>query len=128
MGRILLIIILLIGGAAASSAQARRPRAASARKSVEEMLVSNERRSWEAAKTKDYKTFESFLAEDFRDVFPNGQALTKPELMSYIRGVDLADYTLSSFRVVMLNRDAAIVVYEAVAHGTEHTRASRDTE
>lgn len=49
-------------------------------------------------------------------------------MQKYIRGVDLIDYSLSKFRVVMLDKDAAIVVYEAVAHGSESQTAAHDLE
>ena len=127
MKRLLFAALILACGASVCGAQTRQnPRAAGA-KSVEDTLVSNERRSWESVKRKDYATFESFLAEDFYDIFPNGRAVTKAELMrDYIRAVELVDYSLSNFKVVMLNRDAAIVVYEASARGRENGAASRD--
>jgi hypothetical protein len=95
--------------------------------STEELLVTYEKQSWEAVKRKDYKTFESFLAEDFYDVFPNGQVINKSELMqNYIRGVDLIDYSLSHFKVIVLGKDAAIVVYTADARGVENQSKSRN--
>jgi hypothetical protein len=129
MKRIILVILLTTCGAAVCAAQTRKMRGESGGESVEDRLVSNERRSWESVKRKDYKTFESFLAEDFYDIFSNGQAVTKTELMrDYIRGVELVDYSLSKFKVVVLNRDAAIVVYEATAHGSENAAAAHDIE
>lgn len=96
-------------------------------KSTELLLISYEHHSWEAVKQKDYKKFESLLADDFCDIFSNGQVVTKPELLkTYIRGVELLDYSLSKFRVVMLNNNAAIVVYEAVARGSESQAMAHD--
>ena len=127
MKRILLIVLLVTCGAVVCEAQARG--GSKNGKSVEATLVSNERRSWESVKRKDYKTFESFVAEDFYDIFPNGRAVTKTELMrDYIRGVELLDYSLTNFKVVRLSPDAAIVVYEASAHGRENAASSRDAE
>lgn len=127
MRRLLLIALLSITVTAICIAQTGKSQASSFRKSVEETLIANEKESWEAVRKKDYKTFESFLADDFYDIFPNGQAVTKTEMLqNYIRGVNLVDYSLSDFKVIMLNRDAAIVVYQAVAHGSESQAASRD--
>ena len=129
MRRIFFAVLLVACGVGAAAAQGRRAEGAPAAKSVAETLISRERSSWEAVKRKDYKTFESFLAEDFYDIFASGKAVTKAELMrDYIRSVDLLDYSLSNFKVVMLNREAAIVVYEAVAHGVERQLTSRGTE
>lgn len=119
--------MLLINATNIATAQTGKQRVRSNSKSVEELLVANERESWESVKRKDYKAFENLLAEDFYDIFPNGQVVTKTELMEkYIRGVNLMEYSLSGFKVVMLNRDAAIVVYTARARGTEGQAASRD--
>ena len=127
MKRLLIIALLSITVTAISTAQTGKKQAASSKKSVAEMLIANEKESWEAVKRKDYKTFESFLADDFYDIFANGQVVTKTELMEkYIRGVNLMDYSLSDFKVVMLDKDAAIVVYKAVAHGSESQDVSRD--
>jgi hypothetical protein len=129
MRQILLAALLLLGCAATATAQTRKARAGSGGKTVEETLVAYEKQSWEAVRRKDYKTFEGFLADDFYDVFSNGQAVNKTELMqNYIRGVDLIDYSLSNFKVVVLNRDAAIVVYEATAHGAESQRMAHGIE
>lgn len=126
MKRIVLVVLLAACGATVCAAQTRKTRDASGGEPVEERLVSYERRSWEAVKRKDYKTFESFLAEDFYDIFSNGQAVTKTELMrDYIRGVELMDYSLSKFKVVSLSKDAAILVYEATARGAENRRSAR---
>jgi hypothetical protein len=125
----LLVVLLMTCGACVCEAQARRRRGAAREKSVEKTLVSYERRSWEAVKRKDYEAFESFLAEDFYDIFSNGQTVTKTELMrDYMRGVELVDYSLSKFKVVRLSSDAAIVVYEATAHGAENSAMAHDIE
>ena len=125
MKRTLTLLLLVACGACVCEAQTRKNVRASAAKavakSVEATLISNERRSWEAVKRKDYATFESLLAEDFYDIFPDGKVVTKAELMrDYIRGVNLIEYALSNFHVVMLNVDAAIVTYETNARGSEN--------
>src|SRR4051812_29659553 len=98
MRQVLAVVLILVCSVVESEAQARRGRAEASGRSVEELTVSLEKQEWEAVRHKDYKKFESFLAEDFYDVFPNGQAVTKTELMqNYIRGVELVEYSLSGF-------------------------------
>jgi len=127
MNRLLLIVLLSINVTAICAAQTGKKRIISSNKSVAELLIANEKASWESVRRKDYKTFESFMAEDFYDIFPNGQAVTKTELLQkYIRGVNLIDYSLSDFKVVMLNEASAIVVYTADARGSESQSVSRD--
>ena len=124
-----LITLLIVSMTASLMAQTGNKQVATGSKSTEEMLISYEKQSWEAVKRKDYKTFESFLADDFYDIFANGKGVTKSELLqSYIRGVNLIDYSLNDFKVIMLNNDAAIVVYTALAHGTESQAKSRGVE
>lgn len=129
MRHILFVVLLTVICAAGASAQTRKAEHGRGGQSVEETLISYERQSWEAVKRKDFKTFESFLADDFYDIFSNGKAVTKTELMrNYIRGVELKDYSLTDFKVVALNRDAAVVTYEATAHGAENQAAAHDIE
>ena len=129
MKQLFLVALLTVSMTASLMAQTGNKQVATGSKSTEEMLISYEKQSWEAVKRKDYKTFESFLADDFYDLFANGQGVTKSELLqNYIRGVNLIDYSLSDFKVIMLNDDAAIVVYTALAHGTESQAKSRKVE
>jgi hypothetical protein len=94
-----------------------------------EQLSSLEKQSWEAVRKKEFAQFESFLADDFFDVFPNGKIVGKRELMDhYIRGVDLKEYTLSDFHVVPLSKESAILVYTAVMRGVENEQAARDVK
>jgi len=121
MRRLGFTVLVLISLAVAVIAQPKE--------SADQTLINYEKQSWESVKQKDYKKFESFIAADFVDIFSNGQVVNKQELVQkYIRGVDLVDYSLSKFRVVMLDRDAAVVVYEAVAHGSESQTMAHDIE
>jgi len=121
MRRLGFTVLVLISLAVAVVAQPKE--------SADQTLINYEKQSWESVKQKDYKKFERFIADDFVDIFSNGQVVNKQELVQkYIRGVDLVDYSLSKFRVVMLDRDAAVVVYEAVAHGSESQTMAHDIE
>jgi hypothetical protein len=129
MKRLFLTALLMVSLTTGLTAQTGNRQVATGGKSTEEMLIAYEKQSWEAVKRKDYKTFENFLADDFYDIFANGKGVTKSELLqNYIRGVNLIDYSLNDFKVIMLNDDAAIVVYTALAHGTESQAKSRKVE
>jgi len=119
MRRLLFTLFVLISLAVAVIAQPK--------KSADQILIDYEKQSWESVKQKDYQKFESFIADDFVDIFSTGQVVNKQELLQkYIRGVNLIDYSLSKFRVVMLDKDAAVVVYEALAHGSESQSMAHD--
>lgn len=113
MQRLPFITLILITVSTATFAQRE--------KSVDQLLIGYEKQSWESVKQKDYEKFASFIADDFVDIFSNGKVVSKQQLLKeYIRGVTLVDYSLSTFRVVMLDKDAAIIAYQAVAHGSEN--------
>jgi ketosteroid isomerase-like protein len=78
-------------------------------------LIAYENETWSLIKQKDLQGFASYLAEDFHDIFPDGEERTKSELLDFLSGADLKDYRLSKFRVTMLNPDAAIVTYHVDA-------------
>jgi hypothetical protein len=82
-------------------------------RSAAETLIACENETWSLIKRKDLKRFASYLAEDFYDIFPDGEERTKSEMLEFLSGADLKDYRLSNFRVTMLNQDAAIVTYQA---------------
>jgi hypothetical protein len=80
-----------------------------------ETLIAHENKTWSLIKQKDLEGFASYLADDFYDIFPDGQERTKLELLEFLSGAELKDYRLSNFRVTMLNEDAAIVTYHVDA-------------
>ncbi|HEY0349396.1 MAG TPA: nuclear transport factor 2 family protein, partial [Pyrinomonadaceae bacterium] len=119
MHRLILISLVLISLSITVRSQSKP--------AVGDLLISYEQQSWAAVKQKDYKKFANLLADDFYDIFSNGQVVTKQQLLQdYIRGVDLIDYSLSKFHVIVLDNHAAIVVYEAVAHGSETQSMAHD--
>jgi hypothetical protein len=88
-----------------------------------DILISHEKETWALIQRKDLEKFASYLAEDFYDIFPDGEERSKSELLEFLRDAELKDYRLSNFRVTMLTSDAAIVTYDvdarAVVKGKE---------
>ncbi len=99
------------GGAAGSKAA-----------SVEETLVSNEKRIWELYKSKDVKALAEFAAEDYYDIYPTGEVVDKKRYLQDVLETEVREYALSDFKVIMLNEAAAIVVYRAKVHGVVDKR------
>jgi hypothetical protein len=87
----------------------------SEKRSPQETLIAYENETWRLIKQKDLRAFASYLAEDFYDIFPDGQERSKAELLEFLRCAELKEFQLSNFRVTMLNQDAAIVTYCANA-------------
>jgi ketosteroid isomerase-like protein len=83
--------------------------------SAADILVEQEKQTWALIQQKDLEKFANYLAEDFYDIFPDGEERSKSELLAFLSQADLKDYQLSNFRVTMLNSDAAIVTYNVDA-------------
>jgi ketosteroid isomerase-like protein len=104
--RLLMTLVLLIILTGSCFGQARQP-------AVSELLISNERRTWELYKNKDVKGLAEFASEDYVDIYPDGQVVNKEQYLRDVSDVKVHEYDLSGFRVVKLNEEAAVVVYEA---------------
>ena len=90
-----------------------RPDAAS----VEEELIAKEKRTWELYKNKDVKALAELTSEDFYDIYPAGEVVDKKRYLQDVLEIEVKDYSLSDFKVIMLNEGAAVVVYKAKTHG-----------
>ena len=88
-----------------------------------DILVDHERQTWALIQQKDLEKFATYLAEDFYDIFPDGEERSKSELLEFLSNADLKEHKLTKFRVTMLNSEAAIVTYNvdarAVIQGKE---------
>lgn len=90
--------------------------------SVEALLISNEKRTWELYKNRDVKGLAELTAEDYYDIYPTGEAVGKKQYLRDVLETEVKEYALSDFKVVMLNASAAIVVYKARVHGATKER------
>ena len=89
-----------------------RPDAAS----VEGELISKEKRTWELYRDKDVKALAELTSEDFYDIYPAGEVVDKKRYLQDVLEIEVKDYSLSDFKVIVLNEGAAVVVYKARAH------------
>jgi hypothetical protein len=79
--------------------------------SAADLLVEHEKQTWALIRQKDLEQFAAYLAEDFYDIFPDGEERSKSELLEFLSNAELKEYELTEFRVTMLNSDAAIITY-----------------
>ena len=80
--------------------------------SLEETLIAREKEVWERIKKKDGAGFATYLAEDQIYVKDKG-VHTKAETVKGISEADAADLTLDDWKVLMIDKDAAVVTYKA---------------
>ena len=63
--------------------------------SAADILVEHEKETWALIRQKDLEKFASYLAEDFYDIFPDGEERSKSELLELLGNADLKEYTLT---------------------------------
>ncbi|HVG30699.1 MAG TPA: nuclear transport factor 2 family protein [Pyrinomonadaceae bacterium] len=80
-------------------------------------VIANERQAWDSIKTKNGDALGATLDDNFINVTPLG-VRTKAETVAYVKTFDLTDATLSDFKVVKLDNDAAVVAYTVSMKGS----------
>jgi len=85
---------------------------------LEEQLIAAEKRViWEAPAKKQMAVLRSALADEYLDVSDVG-VFTKSETLQLIPDLTLRDYSLDKFKVIKLDKNSAIITYEAIQHWT----------
>jgi|SRR5215207_9372822 len=110
-----LLPVLLFANILAAPAQGVPAKAKAA--PAEEELISKEKRTWELYKSKDVKALAGLTSEDFYSIYPAGEVVDKKQYLQDVLDIEVRDYALSGFKVIMLNEGAAVVVYKAKVHG-----------
>jgi hypothetical protein len=72
---------------------------------------------WEAVVKKNIRTLEDCFDRQFLDVSDVG-IFTKSETIELIPNLNIRDYSLSNFKVILPNQRTAIITYEAIQHWT----------
>ena len=118
--------VLLLGGAllahaaGAKSEAAKASPAASAAKSdaaLQEKLEATERKAWDAFKSQDFNAFKAVVAENCVSADMNGFA-TLDQMEPMMKDYALESYTMEGFKLVRLDKDAAILAYTFNGKGT----------
>ncbi|HEX8774781.1 MAG TPA: nuclear transport factor 2 family protein [Pyrinomonadaceae bacterium] len=89
---------------------------AKAKSSVEDMLIAREKEVWELIKKKDIQGFATYLADDQVYVTNDG-VHTKAETVKSVAAGNLSELALDEWKVLMLDKDAALVTYRVTAKG-----------
>ena len=80
-------------------------------------IIAREKEIWDKIKQKDFDGFAAMLADDFVTVSGDG-LYDKAATVGEIKNMVLTDYTFSNWKVVMANKDAAVVTYTVTSKGT----------
>jgi hypothetical protein len=79
-----------------------------------EMFEAKIKTEWDAIKNKDKKAYGDLLADDYEGVEVDGQG-ERAKMQAQIELMDsnVANYTLWGFKLIPVNPDAALVIYES---------------
>jgi murein L,D-transpeptidase YafK len=80
---------------------------------VESQIIAIEKAGWEAWKNKDANWFQTNLSEDFMMINSKGVIDKAQVIKSTPTDCEVKSYSFDSFKVVILNENAAYVIYTA---------------
>jgi hypothetical protein len=80
-------------------------------------LIEKEKQLADAIRQKNWDAFSASVTDDMVYVTSNG-AHDKAATLAGLRKLDMTEYTLTDFKVVNVDRDAAVVTYSSTAKGT----------
>jgi len=104
--------------AAANSNSATPPAAAASPAPAPASATDAEQQVWDALKRKDWNAFAGFLADEQLEVEPGG-VHTKAESVESASQFNFSSATLSDFRELKLDADAAVVTYIVKGRGRD---------
>ena len=81
-------------------------------------LITAEKNAWQNIKDKKWDDFKKIFSADFRGVYGSGINKLDKE-MTEVKGLDLKTYTLGDMDFVSIDKDAAMLTYQATVQGTE---------
>ena len=84
---------------------------------TEAEAIAKERAMWDTLKAKDFVAFEQMLATDYLEVLPDGLN-DRAGTLTEIKDLVITDVTFSDWRLIPLDKDAALVMYNATIKGT----------
>jgi hypothetical protein len=80
-------------------------------------IIAREKQLWDLLKNKDFDGFAAMIADDGIEVISQG-INDKAAIIKEVKDLALTDVTLSDWKVVMIDTDAAVVTYTVSAKGT----------
>jgi hypothetical protein len=109
----------------ANAAPAATPKA-EASPAAADAVIAREKEVWENLRTKNPDGFAAMLADDFVYVSEDG-VYGKAATVDGTRQMALTDVSLGDWKVVMLDRDAAVVAYTVTIKGASGGQPIRET-
>ena len=119
IGLVLFIASVCIAQTQTTHMPSPSPKPAMSKAQIQKNLIATEKKLWEAWKNKDVKPFKAALATDAITVSDTGVDGRDATLKS-IAGNDckVNSYSLSDFKLTMLNADVAVLTYKGTQDAT----------
>jgi hypothetical protein len=113
----LLVVVLLATTAfsqEATPSPSPAPKPAMSRAQSQRLIISTEKKLWEAWKAKDMKVFKANLSADSVMIGDTGVA-SKADALKEMESMtcEVKSYSLSDIKVTFMNNDAALMTYKA---------------
>ena len=102
------------------------PAATPAQATATSDLVANEKVIWDLLKAKQYDAFAAMVATDAIEVTPQG-VFDKPGIINSVKAGDFSRSTLSEFKTLNIDSDAALVTYLATTPGAKPAQERHTT-
>lgn len=112
------------GNANANTSASPTPKAEA--NTTADTVIAREKDIWEMMKAKNPDGLAAMLADDFVYVSEDG-VYDKAGTVDGIKGVAPTDISLADWKVVMLDKDAAVVTYTIILKGTSGGKPIRET-
>lgn len=81
-------------------------------------LIANEKKIMDALKGKDAAAFNGLVAEDAWSVSPEGRMASREATVQGMQDLNITEFTLTEPKVKWLNKDVALVTYQAAVKGS----------
>lgn len=102
---------------AASSAAFGQVKSKATNNSVDAQLIALEKQSWEEWKNKNGTFFQTFLTDEAVNVGVGGLSNKSQIVKSTTSDCEIKSFSVDNFKVVMLDKDAALLTYTAMQDG-----------
>lgn len=79
--------------------------------------TAKEKATWDAIKKKDFDAFGNMLASDYVEVGGEG-VYDKAGIVAYVKDLALTDVTFTDWKLLPIDKDAAILMYQLTIKGT----------
>src|SRR5688572_19949831 len=84
---------------------------------TEAEAIAKEKAVWDTLKAKDFAAYETMLAADYLEILPDG-VNDRAGMLTAVKDLELTDVTFSDWRMIPLDKDAALLIYNATIKGT----------